>query len=295
MGTKVKTTIPPPTAQEQELLGLNVELAKKQLDAFDDIAPFQRQLLEQSTKELARQGEEFDILNELIGPEERAAATAEEFQRIQRLGPVQDELLELQLEQLRRGGAATPEQEQRIKESTDAAIEAGTLDIDASTSRGLELIKDQLANSRGLRLTDSPIGDEAQLLAREGEIQKGSLIKNLRASEAAARLNFPLAADQVLSSINQNQQNLLNAATNFQAQLRQAAFQNRQSLTGQTTQQGLGLTSVSGLGLGALNSLTQARIAQTTTKKGLGLSDLTSAASGIGGLAGGLGLAAMAF
>ena len=167
------TVIPPPTAQELELLDLNTQLAQKQLDSFDLIAPFQAQLLETSTKELARQNEESDLLNKLIGPEERAQATASEFERIQKLGPVQDELLELQLEQLRTGGAATPAQLERIKEATDLGIEAGSADIDASTERGIGLIADELANSRGLRLSDSPLSSEAALFAREGQIQKG--------------------------------------------------------------------------------------------------------------------------
>ena len=300
MGSKPSTSItviPPPSAEEKELIGLNVELARKQLEAFDSLAPFQAQLLETSTRELARQNEQSDILNQLITPEDQAKAIAAEFERTQKLGPIQDELLQLQLEQLRTGGAATPEQIERIKEATDLGIEAGSADIDASTTRGIGLIADELANARGLRLSDSPISSEAALLAREGEIQKGSLIKNLRAGEASARLNFPLAVQQITSGINQNQQNIIQAASNFQAQLRQQAFQNRLAISGQASGQGLGLASVGGVGLGALNSLTSARLGQpfTTGSQGIGLSEISGGISALGGLAGGIGIAGLAF
>ena len=262
-------------------------MAEKQLEAFDLLAPFQAELLKTSTTELARQNEQRYILNQLITPEDQAKAIAAEFERSQKLGPIRDELLQLQLDQMRTGGAATPEQLAKIKEATDLGIEAGSADIDASTIRGIGLISDQLGNSRGLRLSDSPLSSEAALLAREGEIQKGSLIKSLRAGEASARLNFPLAAGQVLSGINQNQQNLIQAATNFQSQLKQQAFQNQLAISGQGTGTGLGLASVGGVGLGALNSLTGARIAQPTTKKGLGFGEILG---GIGSIAGGIGL-----
>ena len=296
-GSKQTTVIPPPTAEEKELLALNTQLAQKQLDSFDLLAPFQAQLLETSTKELARQNEESDFLNQLISPEDRAAAVAAEFERSQKLGPIQEELLELQLEQIRSGGAATPEQEARIKEATDLGIEAGSADIDLATTRGISLIADELANSRGLRLSDSPLSSEAALLAREGSAQKGALIKNLRAGEASAKLNFPLAAQQITSGINQNQQNLLQAATTFQQGLKQQAFQNRLAISGQSTGTGIGLANVQGFGLGGLQSLTNARIAQPTTKTsgGFGIDQISGLASGAGGLAGGIGLAALAF
>lgn len=293
--SKSVTIIPPPSAQEVRLLNLNAQLAEKQLGAFDLLAPFQAELLEASTTELARQNEESKILNEILTPEARAQFTASEFERAKKFGPLQDELLELQLEQLRTGGAATPEQLAQIKEATDLGIEAGSADIDASTQRGLGLITDELANARGLRLSDSPISGEAALLAREGEIQKGSLVKNLRAGEASARLNFPLAAAQVTSGINLNQQNILNAASDFRAGLRQQAFQNRLAFSGQSASTGLGLANVGGFGLGALNSLTQSRIAQPSTRgrQGLGFTEILggfgSLFSGLGKGLGGLG------
>jgi hypothetical protein len=98
------------------------------------------------------------------------------------------------------------------------------------------------------------------LLAREGEIQKGSLIKNLRAGEAQARLNFPLAASQISSGINLSTASVADATKAFQAELRQRAYQNRLALSGQTSSTGIGLSNVgAGAGASALGSLSGVR------------------------------------
>ncbi len=165
--------------------------------------------------------------------------------------------MQIQLQAARQGGRATPEQLQAIKEATDAGISAGTSDIDLSTKRGIGLIADELANSRGLRLSDSPISSEAALLARGGEDQKASLIKNLRAGQASAALNYPLAASQVTSGINLSQQNVASAAERFQSELRQRAAANRMALFGTSSNSGLGLASIgSGVGSSTLGTLT---------------------------------------
>jgi len=195
-----------------------------------------------------------------VTPEQRAAAAKSEFERSQRMGPMQDELMQMQLESLRRGGAASPEQIELIKNATDASIAAGSADIDTSTQRGIGLISDELANSRGLRMTDTPILREATLLSRAGMDQKSSLINNLRAGEATARLNLPLAIQQVQSGINLNQQGVAANAQQFAADLKQRAYQNRLALSGQTASGGIGLASVgSGAGVGTLGASLGAR------------------------------------
>ncbi len=236
----------PLTAEEVQLQKINVDLAKKQLANLEQLAPFQQELLTLSLDDLRRTSAESKALDAAISPADRAALQKSEFERSQRLGPIQDELLQLQLDSLRRGGAATPEQLAQIKAATNAGIEAGSADIDASTSRGIGLIADELANARGLRLSDSPISSEAALLAREGQIQKGALTKNLRAAELTAGLNHPLAVQQLQSGINLSQQNLFQNAQQFQSELRNRAFQNRLALSGQTGQQGIGLAGIRG-------------------------------------------------
>ena len=176
----------------------------------------------------------------------------------------------MQLDALRSGGAATPEQLARIKAATEAGITAGTGDIDAQTARGIGMIADELANSRGLRLSDSPISSEAALLAREGEIQKGSLTKNLRAAEASSALNYPLAAQQIFGAQNTAQQGILQSAQQFQQQLREQAFRNRLALTGPATTGGIGLASI---GSGYRPSFARGSTATTDTSTTLGLGE----------------------
>lgn len=294
--SNTQVNVPPATPEEQALLALNTQLAQKQLDNLNALAPFQQELLSSSLAELRRQNASNAAYDAAVTPEQQADAYKADFERSQRLGPIQDEILQAQLEQIRSGGAATPEQLQRIKEAADAGILAGSSDIDASTQRGIGLIKDELANSRGLRLSDSPIGGEAALLAREGEIQKGSLVKSLRAGEATARLNYPLAAGQITSGINLATSSVADAAKQFQADIRQRAALNRQTLFGSTASTGLGLASVgSGVGSSTFGSLANVRSASasrsgTSYDPNAGMSSLGSALGGLGGLAKGIGM-----
>lgn len=286
--TVVQNTTPAPSAQELELIALNRDLAQRQLANVDALQPFQQELLGLAIEDLRRTGADSRAMDAALTPEQRASFAKQEFERAQKLGPVQDELLQLQLDQLRRGGAATPEQIKLIKEATDAGIMAGSADIDQSTQRGIGLISDELANSRGLRMTDTPIAREATLLARSGEDQKASLTKNLRAAEMQSRLNFPLAVQQLQSGINLSQQNLFQNTQQFQADLRQRAFQNRLALTGQASGTGIGLAGI-GAGNGALDALTRTRLASgsstSTGSRGVGLGEVGQLASGLGALA----------
>lgn len=281
------TNIPGPTPEELELVRLNTDLARRQLANIDQLAPFQQELLASASEELKGLSAERRALGAILSPEDQARAIKADFERAQRLGPIQDELLNLQLEQLRRGGAATPEQEARIKAAADAAIAAGGADIDLATERGIGLIADELANARGLRFSDAPIRAEAALLAREALGQKAALSKNIRAGEAASRLNFPLAAAQITSGIATGQQQLAEATRQFQSELRQRAFQNRLALTGQAQGGGIGLASIGG-GNAALEMLSRQRFAgaptTSRTSRGVGLGEIGSLAGGIGGL-----------
>src|SRR3990167_4159652 len=94
----------PPSAEELELIRVNTELGKKQLANIDALAPFQSQLLELSMADLQKQSTISQAIDAAVTPEQQAQAVKDEFERSQRLGPVQDELLQLQLDALRRGG-----------------------------------------------------------------------------------------------------------------------------------------------------------------------------------------------
>jgi hypothetical protein len=281
------TNVPGMSAEERELIALNAELTRRQLSAIDQLQPFQRQMLEMALAEMQRQQAEDSAVSGAVSPEERAALARDEFQRAQRMGPMQDEVMQIQLDALRRNGAATPEQEALIKRATDSSIESAGYDIDAATARGIGLISDEIANSRGLRLTDSPMSSEAALLAREGVIQKGGIEKSLRANEANAKLNYPLAVSQLSSQMSALPAQIATSARDFQETLRQRAFANRMAVTGNATSTGLGLSSVGG-GNAALSALTNNRLASASTttnvNRGIGLSDVGNVASGVGNL-----------
>lgn len=271
MSTKTRVQNPPPTAQETQLMEIQAELAKRQLTQLDELQPFQQELVQQLTSELERQGAISKAIGETVTPEQEAEFYKEDIERARRLGPIQDELLQLQLEAARQGGRPTEEQLGLIEQATERSIESGTADIDLSTKRGIGLISDELANSRGLRLSDSPITREAAFLARSGEDQKANFIRAMRANQATATLNYPLAVSQVTSGINLNQQQLAEASRAFQTDLRQRAFQNRLAFTGATS---------GGGGLGFAASRAQAPFANlsgargsSSTKSGIGLTE----------------------
>jgi hypothetical protein len=280
-GTKSTQTTTPGalSAEEQEFVKLQTELAQLQLKNLKGLEPFQQEILNQAMQSWKDNTNYQTELNKLVTPQQRAQAEAAEFTRTQKLGPMQEEILQMQLDQMRQGSKATPEQLASIREATDAGILAGSGDIDTATQRGIGLISDELANSRGLRLTDSPIMNEAGRLARTGMDQKASLINNLRANEANAKLNYPLAVQGLQSNINQGQQSILQNASQFQADLQQRAYQNRLALTGQASNTGLGLASINaGAPRGQQGST-------TTSNRGLGIQDYGAIFSGIGSLA----------
>ena len=290
MGGGGSTTVTPaaPTADEAALTALNLELGQLQLQSYEMMLPYQQQLLDLSLSQLTQNQAYLDAYNAAITPEEQAAAAAAEFERQQALGPIQDEILQIQLDLLRSGGAATPEQLALINAATEAGITAGTADIEAATGRGIGLIADELANSRGLRLSDSPLSSEAALLAQEGLVQQGSLIKNMQAAGAAAALNYPLAVNQLQGGFNLSQQNILQSAQQFQGQLRQQAYQNRLALTGAATSGGIGLASIGPRPASSSGGYTST----TDSSGGFSLGGIGQAASGAAAIAPFLGFSA---
>lgn len=273
----------PMSPEEAHLLDLQTQLSQAQLDNVNALKPYQTELINQSISNLQSQGKYQAALDAAITPEQQAQAAADQFKQAQAMAPMQQQLLQMQLDDLKRGGAATDAQKKLIGDAADSAIAAGTGDINTQTQRGIGMIADELANSRGMRLSDSPITGEAALLTRAGNDQVASLTKNLRAAQAQGVLNYPLAAQSLQSGINMNQQQLFQSAQNFQDQLRQQAYQNRLALTGPTTTTGLGLSSV-GSPASSIYALNSTRGGTQTTNKGLGIGDWLSAGSKVMGM-----------
>ena len=260
--------IPGPTADEQELTKQQIELQKEQID-----------ILKASRSE---QGIAFEFLKTSLDELNSRQSELEN-------DPVLKEITDLQLDILRRGGKASPEELQLIKESADSAIAQGTSDIETAQTDALKSIRDILAPSRGLRPTDTPIQDEANRVGAEGVRQIGQLTRGVRGAQASATLDFPLARGQFLTEVSGFASNLATASREFQAGIRERAFQNQLALAGMRQGGQLGLLGVSPTGASALQALTGARAAQTTTSGSFSQRQPANIVGGLGMLAFGLG------
>ena len=297
--TTVTTNVPPPSETELELQKQQLAIAKSQLEAINQQSAFQQKqfdaagpLLEGQSKLLqqllAQQG---DLDPELA--KKRSALELADLEFALKNAPAQQELLDRQLDTIRRGGRASPEELETINLATEYALDEGGSDIDAFTTDALQQLREQLAPALGLRSTDSPILDRGGDIAREGVRQKGQLSRSLRGAQQTANLNFPLAQQQFASGVGQGQQSFLEGVKNFQAMLRDSALNARLQLAGGlgapgelAGRLGLGLaTGLPGAGqaIGQMQAQRFASASQTTSQKGGGL--------GIGTIFGGIGAA----
>ncbi len=281
MSTKTTSTtvIPEPSAAEKELTEKNLELIE-----------FELERLKAEGVAIEKFGEEIKPFLEAQSAEaDRLAARARDVE------PIEDEILDIRLEELRRGGAASPEQLKLIGEAGDAALEAGGVDIERFRTESLEALRSELAPALGLRPSDTPILDRGGKVAAEATRQGGQLASRIRESQASAKLNFPLAAGQLTNAIGFGLQQTTEATRQFQASLAQQAFVNRLNVTGLSS--GIGL-SLSGNPAGTIASgaspFLQSRLASgstTSTTGGLGatISGISSLAGGAGGILRGFG------
>jgi len=293
MAKQAKVTIPKPTQAERDLQDINVQLARQQLEATQLANEFTREQFEAARPVFERLSREQAVLDELFSPEEQARFSREQFD-------IQQELQGLALEDIRRGGAASPEQIALIQDAADKAIAQGESDIQRFQGIGLRQIGEELAPSLGLRPTDTPVLARGGQVLEEGARQQGQLVRGIRQGQANAQLNFPLGASELLSSQISSQQALAGAAAQFQSQLQNQAFNNRLRLGSRLQTGGFGAAS---MGLGgapsALHALQAPRLAQMTTRTsspmqtlqtlGAGLDVFQQGAGILGGLFGGFG------
>jgi hypothetical protein len=265
----------PPSAEQTALTRKQIELAEFQL--------------EQLQKQVTLQEEAFEALEPLVEGQLEDAAAARE--RAEKLRPIEDEILERQLEALRLGGAATDEQKRLIADATESSLAAGESDIDQFSEEAVRRLTQEFAPARGLRPGDSPIVDRGQLVAREAVRQQGQLARDLRTAQANAELNFPLAAGQLGLAQSNFTAGLTQAAQNLQANLQQAAVANRLNLANSVTGAGLGLANAGRTNLaGTISALNASRGSTLTnsTSRSLGFGDLLVGAGKIAGGVGGL-------
>ena len=267
MGSKTTTTPAAPSPEERALQSKQLDLATFQLEELQKQSTLQEQFVSD------------------IGPllEQQAADAQVARERGDALFPIQEELLQLALEDIRRGGAATPEQIELIEEAATAGIAAGGTDIERFRTESLEALREELAPSLGLRPSDTPILDRGARVAAEATRQGGQLAQRFRGAAATARLSLPLAQSQLLQASTLGQQSLGLATQQFQERLRQLAFTNRLNL--QSSVGGLGLGLATGVNVGGFPGFQRG---QTSTTSGLGtfIGPLFGAAgAGLGALA----------
>lgn len=280
--------VPPPTAQETALQEKQIALAEAQLEAIGQMNDFQQQQFALAAPIFEKQAK---LLEAALGDIENPETIA----RLEKVRAAQDELLDLELENIRRGGAATEEEKRLIGETVAQGIAAGESDITKFQGDVTERLAQELAPALGLRPTDTPIVDRAGRAAEEATRQQGQLVRNLRGAEATARLNFPLARSQVLSAATQFQQSLAESQRQFSEGLRESALTNRLNLAGgavgQAGQFGLGLaTGIPGNPGALAAALGSQRVAgapriSTTTSAPSALQSIGGIASGVGALA----------
>lgn len=244
--TTQETTVrrEPPTAEEKKLTQQQIEAGEIQLGVA-------RELKEGITSA-------YDwLIGEIEGLGQRQQEALED--------PRAQELEAIQMDIIRRGGQATPEEKRLIQAATESALAQGRSDIESFAGEAMQQIANVMAPARGLRPSDTPIIDRASLVAREATRQYGQLERGLRGVQAEAELNFPLARGQFVSGIAGAQQQFGQAKTEFSAALRQAQMENQFRLASiQQSSTGM-LLGLSPAGTGGLSALTALRSGAGTT------------------------------
>ncbi len=231
------------TARESKLQDLNIEFVEGQLAAFGEAAGFQDFANALTEGAFEGIGDLQDIIS-AVPSADREAFTKAEFDRAVKSGQLSDELLDLELARIKRGGAASEEQIRLIDEATEASISGLRQDVDTGTRDALTALREELAPGKGLRPTDTPILDRGGLIAREAQRQVTRGVTELRGNQLKSRLNFPLAADQATGSASQFAIGTSASTRDIQRELSNRAFASRLALTGQTGQQRLTLAGL---------------------------------------------------
>lgn len=291
-GKTTTTTTVTQTAEEKEYTKQQIELAKQQLKILEEQHGWQSEIYTMTKPLLEKYSllidEEFARNNDpatiALRDKQRQLDTAQLDAAINNL-PLQQEMLERQLDEIRRGGAATDEQKRLIAEVTGRAIDSADIDIARFMDTGLDQIRNDMAPARGMRPDDAPMIDAAQRVLEEATRQKGQVTSNLRGAQAQAELNFPLNAGQITNQWNQWQQTFGQQQNQFLSQLNQAATQNRTQLMGQlfTAPMTAGEMGMNLIGASRPNPVDFPRNTTQTTKQS------SNILGGIGGLLSGIG------
>ncbi len=183
------------------------------------------------------------------------------------------------------GLGVTPGEQSSRRPEWGGAYGAGLAEIDRFTSETLARINEEVAAASGLSPTDTPITALNDRAAAEVIRQRGVLSSNMQSGAATAKLNYPLAAQQVQNATLNSAGSLNLASQQFQQQLEQTAANNRYRLFSNPFQ--LPQTSTGAgqyaLGLGNQNVNLASRNA-TSTGPGPGLADYGQFFGGLGSI-----------
>ena len=280
--SETKTTIPPPTKEEQALVGSQLELAQKQLKNIDQAGAFTTDLFQRIYPQLFGETQQF------LPKEQQVQGQALDFAG-QQIG-AQGQLLQSELDAIKNGYALTPDQAKLIDQGAQAAIDSGLSDLSKYRDDSLRQLTQETSQARGLRPEDTPIVDVGGRIVNESDRLAQQLITQVRQQQSQQKLDYPITVGNAQAARTQAQQTLGANTMNYVQNLLTQAFNNRLNLTSTTGQIGLGLAGIgpSPSTLGALSGERTAQATTTTTQPGMGfgsfLTGLGSAAGGVGGL-----------
>jgi len=340
------------TDLELELADINFEIVGQQLDALMSQNDFQQAVFGAVGPALQQMLINQDIQASVMDPASQATRLQQQLASADTQAAATDDILQMQLQQLQGGpsggigdismwgghipGASggipvwdgslglTQEQSDLINANTQSQLDLGASNIQKFGQDAIDMITQELAPSRGLRPTDTPIQDRAFGVGTEMTRQFGNLSNQLSAQAAQQMLQYPLqsaAMAQQGAQVNQsaiglgqnaaqlglgaNQQWIQNLLSNaqlgqrgqqlwnqnaqFNQQLGQANANFGQNLQNQAFNNRLSLIGTAGnLGLGAVGAAQPASNFQMALKPQLGQdaksTTKTSQKSGGGGI-----------
>ena len=184
-------TLPPPSLQELELLGINTSIALDQQRAFRELFNSSLGSLDFTDQLFGFQTQEQIAENQALDPNARGAIEAGRTVREQALIPQEDQLQQQLLQDFLRRGQASPEELANIQGAADSTIASGLSDLARFRDESLNQIRLNSA-TRGLRPTDTPIQNEFANLGIETNRQAQNFVRDIRGQQFSQNLEFPL-------------------------------------------------------------------------------------------------------
>jgi hypothetical protein len=317
-------TLPPPTAAELMLLGINVDLATQQLQAFReqsarqgvqndlvegvfrgelgisfDPAKVQQARSACDTRHGAGSGAAetcFQSLKQQAAQEiiakrdfDRSQIEGQRNERLGQLNQQQDQLGQLALQDAQQGTRPlTPEQQANLTGAADLAIQGGLSDIGRFRDESLNQIR-QNSVTRGLRPGDTPVANDFHDVGIESGRLAQNFVGNIRSQQLNSQLTLPFQESELRGQRLGLASDLALRRSTLEESLLESARNARLGLASGVQGTGLGLATGTNAA-SAFGTLTSARQAgASSSQRSSGGNDLATTLGGIGGLLTGLG------